>query len=306
MKQPSTTIWSAIVALIICGSAGISIYKGFADAKTTVENSTQRAVQEYRRRPEIEQLIASNAQMAATIEQHREQNKASLDRGGRGDLYNDKITNLNAAILQNNRMIAEGERAIVTRFEDARSLTQETSVVSWAGKLAISITMPLCAWLLALFSTRCKQPTLANIQFVLSFVCEIVSAYVMHDGILIMLNDDTLAKLFSVAAIVVLPFVYKGIASYAFSEARSPQIEIFSTEDLPPDPRQFCIFVRQGRVSPDLSIKTVSKFYRDRGINNVSEASLWRRINNGAIDPLNSPQKQINQEERHRTNGREG
>ncbi len=294
MKQPNKKLWSAVVALIIAGSAGISLYKGFADSTLTVNVRIHNAVKEYRARPEIQMLLRNNTAIEQTIKRHTAMNDSAIARG-RGALYNDAIGRLNAQVQSNNAQIERGEAAVIAQFGDLRNMTRETSAVAWAGKLAISITMPLCAWLLAMFSTRTKDLTLANIQFVLSFVCEFVSAYVMHDGILIMLNDGTLAIIFATAACIVLPFVYKGVAAHAFSDARSSIVTIFTTEQLPNDWREFVIRWRRAEVAKDLTIREVASFYQARGVKKLSSTKLFNELTNGKIVPLNFVESDLNQ-----------
>lgn len=294
MKQPNKNLWTAVVTLIISGSAGISLYKGFAESTLTVNTHVANAVREYRDRPEIQILIRNNAALERTIQRHEAMNDSAIARGSRA-LYNDVIARLNQQVSNNNAIIANGENNVIEQFGDLRSMTRETSTVAWAGKLAISITMPLCAWLLALFSTRCKDLTLSNIQFALSFVCEFVSAYIMHDGILIMLNDGTLAIMFATAACVVLPFTYKGIAQHAFTDTRSTIVTIFNTDQLPGDWREFVIKWRRGEVSPDLTIARVASFYQERGVKKFSSTTLFKELTNGKIIPLNFTESDLNQ-----------
>lgn len=191
--------------------------------------------------------------------------------------------------------INEGERAARAQYSGLAALKNERSIVGWLSSIALSVTMPMCSWLLAFFSTRVPDKTNARIMFILSFITEAVAAVIIHDGILIMINDEFVAKLFAGTCMITLPFIYAAISVYAFNtKAKASIIHVFGTEDLPPDWRAAVIHMRRGEISPDLSYETIAQYYRNRGVK-LSGAKFFKECQNGKIVPLNFSETDLNQ-----------
>lgn len=295
MNQPNKNLWGTIVAVIITGSAGISIYKSFAESQIAVITRMNEAKQQYRNRDDVKTQLQLAKNVAKIIEQHKAMNDSALARGGRA-LYNDKITALTQKYNEIIAPIAAGEKEETKAFEGLAALKNSRSALAWLSSIALALTMPLCAWLLAFLSVRMPDLALARAMFTLSFVCEFISALIVHDGLVIMIADEALAKAFAFACFIALPFVYKGIAQYAFNPRPTPvHIDIFSVQQLPEDWRAAVIAFRQGRISPDLSFKTIAEFYQARGVK-LSEAKFFKESRNGKIVPLNYTESDLTQQ----------
>lgn len=306
MNQTNKNLWGCIVAAIIAGSAGISIYKAFAEAQLNVITLQNTAAQKFRAQPEIQNAIENANNLAATIRQHKTLNDSAIAKGIRGGLYNDKITELTKAYNEIVVNLNKGEDRARDQFKSMAALKNEGSFIGWLSSIAIAVTMPLCAWLLCFFSERLKDKMLATIMFLLSFICEFVSAITIHDGLMIMLNDAMIANTFAATCAIVLPFVYKGISRYAFETKQQTIVRIFNTNDLPRDWREFVINWRRGEVAPDLPIATVASHYQRLGVIKLSSTKLFKELTNGRIVPLNWTEKDLNQQPTYQTNEREG